>query len=49
MAKFSIPIYTSRLLPTGVQDFMGKSEYVRPSDFRRTEANSRRKNAQNVH
>ena len=49
MAKFSIliPVYTSRLLPTGVQDYMGKPEYVRSSDFRRTEANFRRKNAQN--
>ena len=49
MAKFSLRMYTSRLLPMGVQDFMGKSEYVRSSDFRRTEANFRRKNAQNVH
>ena len=46
MAKFSLRVYTSRLLPMGVQDFMGKSEYVRSSDFRRTEANFRRKNAQ---
>ena len=45
MDKFSIPMYTSRLLLAGVQDFMGKSEYVQSSDFRRKEANFRRKNA----
>ena len=33
MAKFSLRMYTSRLLPMGVQDFMGKSEYVRSSDI----------------
>ena len=43
MAKFSIPMYRSRLLLTGVQDFMGKSEYVQSSDIQRTEANFRRK------
>ena len=43
MAKFSISMYRSQLLLTAVQDFMGKSEYVQSSDFRRTEANLRRK------
>ena len=45
--KFSILMYTSRLLPTSVHDFWRKSMYVRASDFWRTEAISRRKNAQN--
>ena len=49
MAKFLLRMNTSRLLPMGVQDFMGKSEYVRSSDFRRTEANFRRINAKNDH
>ena len=39
MAKYSIPMYTSRLLLTGVQDFMEKWEYIRSSYFQRTEAN----------
>ena len=37
---------TSQLLLMGVQDFMGKPEYVRPSDFQRTEANFQRKTPQ---
>ena len=41
--KFSILMYTSRLLPTGVHDFWRKSMYVRASDFRRTAAISRQK------
>ena len=37
------------LLQTGVQDFIGKSEYVRSLDFWCMKANFGCKNAQNVH
>ena len=48
MAEFSIQMNSPRLLLTGVQDFMGKSEYV----IFRFSVNGnqfRHKNAKNVH